>query len=82
MRQWDGWVEHTGPIGLGGVELTGAKRRFGKNINVHSNDVGGLLQYENGQLSIGGYLGATLANQIYGFGGGGYLTIGFGGCGE
>jgi hypothetical protein len=81
MRTWSDWQAHTTPIGLGGVEIPGATRVFGKQINTQSRDIGGLAQYENGNLSLGVYAGTTLGSGRA-FGGGGYLTLSWSGCHE
>lgn len=62
MRTWSDWQAHNAPIALGGIEIPGASRQFGKKIDVHSRDVGGLAQYENGSLSLGFYSGVTFGS--------------------
>jgi hypothetical protein len=74
MRTWSDWQAHTTPIGLGGIEIPGASSVFGKNLNTQSQDLGGLAQYESGNLSLGFYAGTTLGSGRA-FGGGGYLTL-------
>jgi hypothetical protein len=66
---------------LGGKEFKGASKVFGKDINVKSRDLGGLAQYENGKLSVGGYGGVTLGSNRS-FGGGAYFTLSWSGCGN
>jgi len=56
MRTWNDWQAHTTPIGLGGIEIPGATSVFGKNINTQSKDIGGLAQYENGNLRAWVYM--------------------------
>jgi RHS repeat-associated protein len=79
MRTWNDWQTHTGPIALGGVEIPGASRQFGKKIDVHSRDIGGLAQYDDGNLSLGLYSGITLGSRRT-FGGGAYVTLSWSGC--
>jgi hypothetical protein len=81
MRTWSDWQAHTTPIGLGGVEIPGATGAFGKQINTQSGDIGGLAQYENGNLSLGFYAGTTLGSGRA-FGGGAYITLSWSGCHE
>src|SRR5262249_51828039 len=50
MRTWNDWQAHTSPIVLGGIEIKGATNVFGKQINTESRDIGGLAQYEDGNL--------------------------------
>jgi aspartate/methionine/tyrosine aminotransferase len=75
------WQAHTTPIGLGGVEIPGATGAFEKQINTQSRDIGGLAQYENGNLSLGFYAGITLGSGRA-FGGGAYITLSWSGCHE
>ena len=77
MRTWHDWEEHIFPIALGGIEIPGATRVFGNQLNTHSRDIGGLAQYENGHLSPGIYGGASLGSHRT-FGGGLYFTVGRG----
>ena len=79
MRTWRDWKAHTGPIGLGGVEIPGATGAFGKQINTQSRDIGGLAQYEKGNVSVGFYAGTTLGSGRA-YGGGAYLTFSWTGC--
>ena len=81
MRTWNDWQAHTTPIGLGGIEIPGATSAFGKNINTQSKDIGGLAQYEKGNLSLGLYGGLAFGSGRA-FGGGGYLTLSWSGCHE
>ncbi len=81
MRTWNDWQAHTTFIGLGGIEIPNATSVFGKNINTQSKDIGGLAQYENGNLSLGLYEGLTFGSGRA-FGGGGYITISWSGCGK
>ncbi len=81
MRTWSDWQAHTTPIGLGGVEIPGATGAFGKQINTQSRDVGGLAQYENGNLSLGFYAGTTFGSGRA-VGGGAYITLSWSGCHE
>ena len=72
-------ADFSAPIALGGIEIPGASRQFGKKVNVGSRDVGGLAQYENGSLSVGFYSGVTLGSGRA-FGGGAYLTLSRNAC--
>jgi RHS repeat-associated protein len=74
MRTWKDWQEHISPIALGGIEIPGVTRAFGRQLNTHSRDIGGLAQLENGHLSLGIYGGITLPSYRT-FGGGGYFTL-------
>lgn len=73
MRTWHDWQEHSGPIVLGGKEILGPTRFFGRQVNSHSRDFGGLAQYEGGHLSLGIYGGITMGSGRA-YGGGGYFT--------
>ena len=64
MRTWSDWQAHNAPIGLGGIEVPGASRQFGKTIDIESRDVGGVAQYEGGSLSLGFYGGVTLVSRV------------------
>lgn len=79
MRTWNDWQAHTSPIVLGGIEIPGASRQFGKKMNVASRDVGGLAQSENGSVSLGFYSGVTFGSGRT-FGGGAYGTLRWNAC--
>jgi RHS repeat-associated protein len=81
LRTWSDWQEHNSPIGLGGIPIPGATNIFGTTIGTKSRDIGGLAQYENGTLSLGLYGGLTFGSDRA-FGGGGYFTISWSGCGK
>jgi RHS repeat-associated protein len=81
MRTWSDWQTHTTPIALGGIDLPGASSFFGGTLNVQSRDIGGLAQYDNGNLSLGFYAGTTLGSGRA-LGGGGYVTLSWNGCGQ
>jgi RHS repeat-associated protein len=81
MRTWSDWKPHTTPIGLGGIEIPGGTTTFGQPISTQTRDIGGLAQFENGDLSLGLYAGATLGSGRS-FGGGAYVTISSNGCHE
>jgi hypothetical protein len=70
-----------GAPGLGGTktELKGPSSFFGKQIDIKSRDTGGLVTYEDGKLSLGGYSGIT-TGKARSFGGGAYGTWDFYGC--
>jgi hypothetical protein len=52
MRTWSDWKSHTTPIGLGGIEIPGGTTAFGQPISTQTRDIGGLAQFENGDLSL------------------------------
>lgn len=71
MRTWSDWKQHTGPIGLlGGSTPTTGTGPF----NIAGKDYGGFAQYQNGQLSVGGYGGGSAASGRAA-GVGGYVTV-------
>lgn len=74
MRTWSNWQEHTSPIALGGIEMPGSSSFFGKKLNTHTRDIGGLVQYEHGHLSLGVYGGVTMGSHRT-VGGGFYFTF-------
>jgi|GEM_PF-3200168 len=77
-RTWSDWQEHDGLIALGGGEFSAASSKFGKKLNVDTLDYGGLAVFD-GDLNVGGYAGLSLGSGRT-FGGGGYVTLSWGGC--
>ena len=49
-------------------------------LNGMKGDAGGFLQFDNGQLNIGGYLGGTGVKGGRSAGAGGYLRLSWSGC--
>ena len=79
VRTWSDWQAHTSPIGF----VNGASPLVPTNLGplkVSEANYGGLAQYQNGQLSIGGYLGGANKETGRGAGGGGYITLSWSGC--
>jgi RHS repeat-associated protein len=74
LRSWRTRQVTTAPIILGGSSVKMPGRLAGK-----TGDFGGLLEYDNGKLSIGGYAGGS-GKSGRAAGGGGYITLSWSGC--
>ncbi len=79
VRTWSDWQEHTSPIGFVGGASSLTPTSVGP-LKVNEANYGGLFQYQNGQLSVGGYLGGANKETGRGAGGGGYITLSWSGC--
>jgi hypothetical protein len=77
-RTWSDWQEHTSNIGF----LNGASpitpRKLGP-MDITKSNYGGLAQFNNGQLTIGGYAGLETKGGRA-FGAGAYLNLSWNGC--
>jgi hypothetical protein len=73
MRTWNDWTETVSPIGFANGVKAIAPRRFGP-MTINESNYGGVFEFENGQLQIGGYLGgASSSGRAAGIGG--YLSL-------
>lgn len=77
-RTWSDWQVHTSNIGFVSGERSITPRKLGP-IEVTKSNYGGLVQFNNWQLTLGGYVGAETKG-ARAFGGGGYLTVSWRGC--
>ena len=78
MRAWSDWQEHRSNIAF----VNGARSITPRNLGpmeVTKSNYGGLGQYDNGQLTIGGYAGVETSGERA-FGGGLYGTVSWTGC--
>jgi RHS repeat-associated protein len=77
-RTWRDWQEHTQAIAFP-ADFSGHAPTIG-GINFANNwQAGPLIQYQNGQTTIGGYFGGVKGDQTAGLGG--YVNLGFK-CGQ
>ena len=78
MRSWNDWSETVSPIGFANGAQAIAPKQLGP-LSINDANYGGILELENGELQIGGYLGG--ANNVAGSdfarvaGIGGYLSV-------
>jgi len=65
MRSWNDWSETISPIAFANGANTIAPKQLGP-ITIGESNYGGILELENGELQIGGYLGgqAVLAERL------------------
>jgi hypothetical protein len=73
MRSWNDWSETTSPVVFGNGATAIAPKRIGP-MTINEANYGGVLEYENGELQIGGYLGAA-SSSGRAAGVGGYLSL-------
>jgi RHS repeat-associated protein len=79
VRTRNDWQEHTSPIGF----VNGAQSLAPTNVGplkVNEANYGGLVQFQNGQLTVGGFLGGANKETGRGAGGGGYITLSWTSC--
>jgi len=73
MRTWSDWKETISPIAFENGATAIAPRRLGP-MTINESNYGGILEFENGELQIGGYLGgANSSGRAAGIGG--YLSL-------
>jgi hypothetical protein len=73
MRTWNDWKETISPIAFANGAKAIAPKRLGP-MNINESNYGGVLELENGELQIGGYLGGgNSSGRAAGIGG--YLSV-------
>lgn len=77
-RTWSDWQEHTSNIGFVNGASAITPRKLGP-MEITKSNYGGLVQFNNGQLTVGGYAGLETRGGRA-FGTGGYLTLSWSGC--
>ncbi len=77
-RTWSDWQEHTTNIGFVNGASAITPRKLGP-MEITKSNYGGLFQFNNGQLTVGGYVGLETKG-ARAFGTGGYLTLSWSGC--
>lgn len=73
MRSWNDWSETISPIAFANGANTIAPKQLGP-ITIGESNYGGILELENGELQIGGYLGGA-GSSGRAAGVGGYLSV-------
>lgn len=73
MRSWNDWSETVSPIGFANGATAITPTKLGP-MTIGESNYGGILELENGELQIGGYLGGAGSSGRAG-GIGGYLSI-------
>jgi RHS repeat-associated protein len=73
MRTWSNWQETITPIAFANGSTAITPKNLGP-LKISEADYGGFLQYDNGQLQIGGYVGgASKSGRAAGIGG--YVSV-------
>jgi hypothetical protein len=73
LRTWSNWQETISPIGFANGSTAIAPKSLGP-ITMENANYGGLLEYENGQLQVGGFVGGA-SNSGRAAGIGGYISL-------